>query len=200
MAALSAKIRGASEIYVVDVVPERLEKVKHVGATPVNFTGGDPVEQIYALRAPQRKNVQDLQPGAGNKMPGVMCGIEARALTPHTSARRRDSRDESDGSHRPDRRVLSRRSRGRRRRRPARKAHDSVGNAWEKGLSVEMGQCPVKRYNVYLRDLIVAGVARPSFLVSHRIPIDDAPEAYRKFDKRVDGYTKVLLKPQQRAA
>lgn len=56
-----------------------------------------------------------------------------------------------------------------------------------------MGQCPVKRYNEPLRDLIVAGRAKPSRIVSHRIELDDAPEAYRRFDKRVDGYTKVLI-------
>jgi glutathione-independent formaldehyde dehydrogenase len=63
-----------------------------------------------------------------------------------------------------------------------------------------MGQAPVKQYNVYLRDLIVAGLAKPSFIVSHRIPIDEAPEAYDKFDKRADGYTKVLIKPDMKAA
>jgi glutathione-independent formaldehyde dehydrogenase len=32
-------------------------------------------------------------------------------------------------------------------------------------------------------------------VVSHEVPLDDAPEAYDKFDKRIDGYTKVILKP-----
>jgi len=35
--------------------------------------------------------------------------------------------------------------------------------------------------------------------VSHRIPLEAAPDAYKKFDERADGYTKVLLKPQQAA-
>jgi glutathione-independent formaldehyde dehydrogenase len=76
----------------------------------------------------------------------------------------------------------------------------SLGSAWNKGLSIEMGQAPVKRYNVYLRDLIVAGLARPSRYVSHRLPLESAPEAYKKFDERTDGYTKVLLKPELAAA
>ncbi len=76
----------------------------------------------------------------------------------------------------------------------------SLGNAWNKGLSIEMGQCPVKKYNVYLRDLIVAGLAKPSFIVSHHLPLEGAVDAYQKFDQRIDGYTKVLLKPQQKAA
>ena len=55
-------------------------------------------------------------------------------------------------------------------------------------------QAPVKKYNEYLRDLIVTGKAKPSKIVSHRIEIDDAPDAYKKFDQRIDGYTKVLIK------
>jgi threonine dehydrogenase-like Zn-dependent dehydrogenase len=35
----------------------------------------------------------------------------------------------------------------------------------------------------------------PSLLVSHEVALTDAPAAYEKFDKRVDGYTKVLLHP-----
>ena len=58
-----------------------------------------------------------------------------------------------------------------------------------------IGQCNVKQYNAYLRDLIIAGRAKPSFVVSHQVPLDQAPEAYTKFDRREDGYTKVILQP-----
>ena len=61
------------------------------------------------------------------------------------------------------------------------------------------GQCPVKRYNRILRDLIVAGTARPSFIVSHELSLDEAVHAYEQFDKRADGWTKVLLHPGQAA-
>jgi len=36
--------------------------------------------------------------------------------------------------------------------------------------------------------------------VSHRLSLEAAPDAYKKFDDRSDGYTKVLLKPQEKAA
>lgn len=62
------------------------------------------------------------------------------------------------------------------------------------------GQAPVKKYNEYLRDLVVNGKARPSKIVSQHIPIDEASEAYDKFDKRIEGYTKVLIKFDQKAA
>jgi len=42
-----------------------------------------------------------------------------------------------------------------------------------------MGQALVKRYNVYLRDLILAGIAEPSLIASHRLPLAGAPNAYK---------------------
>jgi glutathione-independent formaldehyde dehydrogenase len=63
-----------------------------------------------------------------------------------------------------------------------------------------MGQAPVKRYNEYLRDLIIAGKAKPSFIVSHRLPLEAAPEAYKNFDARGSEYTKIVLKPGLQSA
>jgi glutathione-independent formaldehyde dehydrogenase len=72
----------------------------------------------------------------------------------------------------------------------------AIGKAFEKGLELGTGQCNVKQYNRQLRDLIIAGRAEPSFVVSHELPLAQAPEAYEKFDQRVDGYTKVILHPR----
>jgi len=69
-----------------------------------------------------------------------------------------------------------------------------LADLFDKALSFGSGQAPVKRYNEYLRDLIVNGRAKPSKIVSHRIAINEAPDAYDKFDKRIEGYTKVLIK------
>jgi threonine dehydrogenase-like Zn-dependent dehydrogenase len=46
MAAYSAQLRGASRVYVVDRVPERLEAAEKIGCTPINFSKGDAVELI----------------------------------------------------------------------------------------------------------------------------------------------------------
>lgn len=69
------------------------------------------------------------------------------------------------------------------------------GTCFTKGQQIGTGQCPVKRYNRALRDLIVAGVARPGWIVSHELGLDEAPEGYARFDAREDGWTKVLLHP-----
>jgi len=50
MAAYSAVLRGASEVYVVDRVPERLQKAKDIGCTPIDFSKSDAVQQILDLR------------------------------------------------------------------------------------------------------------------------------------------------------
>jgi glutathione-independent formaldehyde dehydrogenase len=71
----------------------------------------------------------------------------------------------------------------------------AVGRLFEKGLRMGTGQANVKRYNRQLRDMIIEGRATPSFVVSHQIPLDQAPDAYQKFDKRIEGYTKVILNP-----
>jgi glutathione-independent formaldehyde dehydrogenase len=54
---------------------------------------------------------------------------------------------------------------------------------------------PVKRYNRRLRDLIAAGKAEPSFIVSHELPLDQAPEACKHIDNLGEDWTKVVLHP-----
>ena len=69
------------------------------------------------------------------------------------------------------------------------------GTLFFKGQTMGTGQCNVKAYNRELRDLIVAGRAEPGKIVSHELPLEEAPHGYDQFDKRVDGWTKVLLHP-----
>ena len=45
-----------------------------------------------------------------------------------------------------------------------------------------------------------AGRAKPSWIISHELSLDDAPDAYRHFDRREKGWTKVILHPQGRKA
>ncbi len=47
----------------------------------------------------------------------------------------------------------------------------------------------MKTYNRQLRDLILAGRAEPSFVVSKELPLADAPDAYAPFDNREEGYS-----------
>ena len=49
-----------------------------------------------------------------------------------------------------------------------------LGEFWDKGIGIEMGQAPVKRYNRFLRDLIVAGRVKPSQIITQRLSLDAA--------------------------
>jgi len=76
----------------------------------------------------------------------------------------------------------------------------SFGKLWEKGLSLGTGQTPVARFAPALCNMIVEGKAKPSFLVTQRLPLEAAPEAYAKFEQRAFGYTKVILRPDLRVS
>jgi glutathione-independent formaldehyde dehydrogenase len=80
------------------------------------------------------------------------------------------------------------------------KAAFDFGEFWFRGQKLGSGQCPVKRYNRQLRDLIAGGKATPSWIVSHELRLDEAPEAYEHFDNRDDGWTKVVLHPELASA
>ncbi len=70
------------------------------------------------------------------------------------------------------------------------------GEFWTKGQRMGTGQTSVKQYNRHLCKLIELGKAKPSFIVSHELSLEEAPEAYGHFDARENGWTKILLKPQ----
>jgi glutathione-independent formaldehyde dehydrogenase len=71
----------------------------------------------------------------------------------------------------------------------------SFGKLWEKGISFGTGQTPVLRYGPRLLELVRSGAARPSFVVTHELPLEAAPEAYARLSRREGGYAKVILKP-----
>ena len=62
-------------------------------------------------------------------------------------------------------------------------------------VRISMGRDDDKRWNSKLRDMIITGAAKPCHVVSHRLSLDEAPNAFAKFDARQEGYIKVILKP-----
>ncbi|KIC83423.1 hypothetical protein RR51_05610 [Pseudomonas sp. C5pp] len=69
------------------------------------------------------------------------------------------------------------------------------GALWFKGQFIRTGQANVKACNRRLAQLIHHGRAKPSQIISHRLTLAEAPDAYKHFDARDDGWTKVVLKP-----
>ena len=70
-----------------------------------------------------------------------------------------------------------------------------VGAAFAKGLTLRMGQTHVHRYLRPLLERIERGEIDPSFVISHDIALDDAPDAYRMFRDKTDRCTKVVMHP-----
>jgi threonine dehydrogenase-like Zn-dependent dehydrogenase len=68
-----------------------------------------------------------------------------------------------------------------------------MGAVVNRGLTIRAGQCHVHRYMRPLLDRIQRGEIDPSFIVTHRTRLDDAPEMYRTFNDKQDECLKVVL-------
>jgi len=70
-----------------------------------------------------------------------------------------------------------------------------MGAAFNKGLTFKMGQTHVQKYLRPLLERIEEGQVDPSFIVTHRMSLEDGPLAYELFKHKKDGCIKVVLKP-----
>jgi threonine dehydrogenase-like Zn-dependent dehydrogenase len=70
-----------------------------------------------------------------------------------------------------------------------------MGAAFAKGLTFKMGQTHVHRYMRPLLDRFEKGEIDPSFVITHRLPLEEAPNAYKTFKEKKDNCIKVVLKP-----
>ena len=70
-----------------------------------------------------------------------------------------------------------------------------LGAAFHKGLTMRMGQTHMMRYMAPLLDRVARGEIDPSFVITHRLRLEDAPGAYRMFRDKRDECIKVVMKP-----
>ncbi|HXG91382.1 MAG TPA: zinc-dependent alcohol dehydrogenase [Blastocatellia bacterium] len=75
-----------------------------------------------------------------------------------------------------------------------------LGEAFGKDLTFKMGQCNVHNYMKPLLKLIEEGKIDPSFVITHRLALDEAPRGYELFDEKKDGCVKVFLRPGEKVA
>jgi glutathione-independent formaldehyde dehydrogenase len=188
MAALSAKLKGASQVMVVDRHPDRLALAEEIGAIPVNDSKVSPVDRI-----------NEITNGAGADRGCECVGYQAHdpqgAEHPNLTLNNLVHSVRFTGGigvvgvflpedpHSPDKLYKE-----------GEVAFD-YGLYWFKGQTMGTGQCNVKAYNRQLCGLIEQGKAKPSWIVSHELPLDQAADGYQHFDDRDDGWTKVLLHP-----
>ena len=192
MAALSATIKGAAKIMVVDRHPDRLRLAGQIGAIAIDDSKGSPVDQV-------KEHTSGL---------GADRGCECVGYQAH------DPQGHEDNSVTLNELIQSVRFTGgigtvgvyvpQDPGAPDDLAKQGMalfdfGGFWFKGQHMGTGQCPVKRYNRHLRNLIAQNKVKPSWIVSHDLPLSQAPEAYKHFDAREEGWTKVVLHPGQAA-
>jgi threonine dehydrogenase-like Zn-dependent dehydrogenase len=70
-----------------------------------------------------------------------------------------------------------------------------MGSAINRGLTFRMAQTPVQHYLPKLLKLVEDGKIDPSFVITHRAPLEQGPELYKTFRAKDDGCIKVVLKP-----
>jgi threonine dehydrogenase-like Zn-dependent dehydrogenase len=69
-----------------------------------------------------------------------------------------------------------------------------MGAVMNRSLTIRAGQCHVQRYTRQLLERIQSGQIDPSFVITHRMPLDQAPEGYKMFLEKRDNCEKVVLR------
>jgi glutathione-independent formaldehyde dehydrogenase len=190
MAALSATIKGASKVMVVDRHPDRLRLAEQIGAIAIDDSAGSPVERVLDLtngegadRGCECVGYQCHDP-AGHEVPNMTMNALVKSVRPTGGLG-------VVGVFVPEDKKASDKM--------AKKGQIAfdLGEFFSRGQHMGTGQANVKAYNRYLARLIHAGRAKPSWIVSHELALDEAPDAYKHFDHRDDGWTKVILHPHK---
>ncbi len=186
----SAWLLGAERVIAIDRVPERLEMAREKGrAEVINY------EEVDA-----RERLLELTGGRGPDACIEAVGMEAHGLGAAGAYDRakQELKLETGRPHALRQAILSCRKGG----------TLSVagvfggfidkmpmGAAFNKGLTFKMGQTHVHRLLGPLLQKIEQGDIDPAFVITHKLNLDDAPDAYRTFRDKKDGCIKVVLRP-----
>jgi threonine dehydrogenase-like Zn-dependent dehydrogenase len=186
----SAFLLGAERVIAIDTVPERLALAQQAGAVTIDFMKDDVHERINELTHGR---------GADGCIDAV--GTEPETMASLDSMVDRAKVATFIGTDRPH--VL-------------RQAINNcrnfgtvsiigvyggfvdnipMGSAINRGLTFRMAQTPVQRYLPKLLKLVEEEKIDPSFVVTHRAPLERGPELYKTFRDKQDGCIKVVLTP-----
>lgn len=185
----SAFLLGAERVIAIDRVPERLQMAQEWGAEVLNFEDIDPGEAL-----------KEMTGGRGPDSCIDAVGLEAHGmgLEGFYDKVKQTVRLETDRPSVLRQVILACRKGG-----TVSLAGvyggflDKIpmGAAFNKGLTFKMGQTHVHKYLKPLLNHIQNGDIDPTFVVSHHLPIEEAPHGYEIFKQKQDNCTKVVLKP-----
>ena len=187
---ISAYLLGASKVIAIDRVPFRLDLAAEKGAITVNFDETSVLEELSHLTG-----------GRGPDHCIDAAGMEARNGSTVVDAYDRVKlavRLETERPHALREAAMSCRNGG----------TISIvgvygglmdkfpiGAVMNRSLTIKTGQCHVHRYMRPLLDRIRNGEIDPTFMISHRLRLDEAPHGYEIFKHKQDNCSKVILKP-----
>ena len=186
----SAILLGAKKVIAIDRVPERLEMARAGGAITIDIRNESVSERL-----------EELTGGKGPEKCIDAVGLEAHATGSIDAVYDRVKQAtmmENDRPHVLREMIYA--------CRPAGTISipgvysglaDKIplGPLMNKGLTIRTGQTHVNRWADDLLDRIHKGQIDPSFVITHRAKLEDAPALYRTFREKSDGCIKVVLKP-----
>ena len=185
----SAFLQGAGRVIAIDRVPDRLAMAQTGGAETIDYTGADVVEELKARtggRGPDACVDAVGMEAHGTRLDARLDRVKqaVRLATDRANVLREAIQACGKGGTVSIPGVYG-------------GFLDKVplGSAFAKGLTFRMGQTHVHRYVRPLLDRVERGEIDPSFLVTHRLRLEEAPAGYEMFKRKEDGCVKVVLRP-----
>ncbi len=188
MAACSATLKGAAMVMVVDTHKDRLALAGKLGAIAIDDTEGGGVEKIMELTSGQGAD-------RGCECVGYQCCNMHREEVPNLTMNNLVATVKAAGTIGVVGVFVAEDPNAQDKLEKRGQMAFDFGAFWNKGQKMGTGQANVKAYNRFLSRLIEKDKVKPSWIVSHELPLEQAPEAYENFDQRKNGWTKVVLKP-----
>ena len=191
MAIRSAVLLGAEQVIAIDRIPERLEMAEAGGAITINFENESVVERL-----------NDLTGGEGPHKCIDCIGMESHVMPsqPDTVLDRAKQMIglETDRPHVLREMIYVCRPAGTISIPGVYGGFDDkipMGQLMNKGLTIRTGQTHVNRWSSDLLRRIEEEQIDPSFVVTHKVPLEQGPEMYKVFRDKQDGCVKVMLTP-----
>jgi len=190
----SAFLMGAERVIAIDHFPHRLELAKRFGAECINFEESKVYEALV-----------DMTGGIGPDASIDCVGLEAHgAFVDNIIDQIKVSTFLGTDRAHSIRQVILATRKGGRVSMPAVYGgfidKFPLGAFMQKGLTLKTGQTHVQKYLRPLYTAIAEGKIDTTFLISHRMPLDEGPDGYKLFHDKQNEYTKVVLKPGLMAA
>jgi threonine dehydrogenase-like Zn-dependent dehydrogenase len=185
----SAVLMGAGRVIAIDHFPRRLDLARQFGAETINFEETDVYDALMVMTG-----------GIGSDCVIDSVGLEAHGFYVDNvlDQIKVSTFLGTDRAHANRQAILACRKGGKVSM-PA--VYGGFVDKWplgafmEKGLQLKTGQTHVQRYLPGLLNAIMEDKIDTTFLISHRLPLEQAPEGYRMFHDQQNEVTKVVLKP-----